>query len=97
MILSFLVFIEQEFDKLAQRQGVFKVETIGDSYMCVTGLPEEQQDHAIRMVKFAAECLDILSFISEELTEKVKFLFDLMHLCMVGRAPLIGLAVLSSL
>jgi cell division protein FtsL len=36
------------FDKITQRRGVFKVETIGDCYMAVTGLPEPQPDHAIR-------------------------------------------------
>mmetsp|Transcript_13610 Transcript_13610/g.39216 ORF Transcript_13610/g.39216 Transcript_13610/m.39216 type:complete len:121 (+) Transcript_13610:186-548(+) len=33
-----------------------KVETIGDCYVAVTGLPEPQEDHALRMVKFANEC-----------------------------------------
>jgi hypothetical protein len=35
------------FDKIAQRRGVFKVETIGDCYLAATGLPKPQPDHAI--------------------------------------------------
>jgi len=45
------------FDNIARKWGVFKVETIGDCYVAVTGLPDPQPDHAIRMTKFARECL----------------------------------------
>ncbi len=45
------------FDEIAARLRVFKVETIGDCYVAVTGLPVAQPDHAIRMVRFALGCL----------------------------------------
>mmetsp|Transcript_27427 Transcript_27427/g.65843 ORF Transcript_27427/g.65843 Transcript_27427/m.65843 type:complete len:1348 (+) Transcript_27427:241-4284(+) len=44
------------FDQIALRRGVFKVETIGDSYVAVAGLPEPRPDHAIVMAKFARDC-----------------------------------------
>lgn len=44
------------FDKIADRRGVFKVETIGDCYMAVTGLPTPKRDHAVNMVRFARDC-----------------------------------------
>jgi class 3 adenylate cyclase len=31
-------------------------QTIGDSYVAVTGLPDPRKDHAVVMVKFARDC-----------------------------------------
>jgi hypothetical protein len=45
------------YDKVAMRRGVFKVETIGDAYLAVVGLPEPRDDHAVVMSKFARDCL----------------------------------------
>lgn len=43
------------FDEIAAKRGVFKVETIGDSYVAVTGLPDPRKDHAVVMAKFARD------------------------------------------
>jgi class 3 adenylate cyclase len=48
------------FDQIAQKRGVFKVETIGDCYVAVTGVPVPQDDHAVVMVKFARDMLETL-------------------------------------
>jgi len=42
-----------QFDSVAAEMGVEKVKTIGDAYWAVVGLPEENLDHAIVMVRFA--------------------------------------------
>jgi class 3 adenylate cyclase len=55
-VFDLLQTIYQAFDSVAQRRRVFKVETIGDCYVAVTGLPDPQPDHAIIMAKFAADC-----------------------------------------
>ncbi len=49
--------VYQAFDKIAAQFGVFKIETIGDCYVAVAGLPVFQPDHAVRVVKFAYECV----------------------------------------
>lgn len=41
------------FDELARLHKVYKVETIGDSYMAVTNLTEDQPDHVKRIAEFA--------------------------------------------
>ena len=66
-VFMLLETIYGAFDAIAARRGVFKVETIGDSYLCVTGLPEPRKDHAIVMAKFARDCLKKFHFICDQL------------------------------
>lgn len=39
------------FDEIVAANGLEKIKTIGDAYMCAGGLPEEVKDHAERTVK----------------------------------------------
>eukprot|EP00977_Amphora_coffeiformis_P013348 scaffold3471_cov175-Amphora_coffeaeformis.AAC.22 len=57
LIFILLETIYQEFDKMARNRGVFKVETVGDCYVAVAGLPHPRKDHAIAMARF---CHDIM-------------------------------------
>eukprot|EP00980_Cylindrotheca_fusiformis_P005913 scaffold1246_cov134-Cylindrotheca_fusiformis.AAC.5 len=45
------------FDKNAYRRSVFKVETVGDCYVAVAGLPEPDKDHAMAVCRFARDCV----------------------------------------
>jgi class 3 adenylate cyclase len=45
------------FDDIARKRRVFKVETIGDCYVAVTGVPEPQKEHAVIMCRFARDIL----------------------------------------
>lgn len=55
------------FDDIANRRKVFKVETIGDCYLAVCGLPTPRKDHAIAMVKFASDCLIKMKSLAQSL------------------------------
>ena len=55
-VFTLLETVYQAFDELAKRRGVFKVETVGDCYVAVTGLPESRKDHALVMARFAKDC-----------------------------------------
>jgi Adenylate and Guanylate cyclase catalytic domain len=55
------------FDQLAKRRKVFKVETIGDCYLAVAGLPEVQPQHALIMARFAWDCRCAMIVVTREL------------------------------
>ena len=55
------------FDVLAKRRRVFKVETVGDCYVAVVGLPDPRKNHAAVMAQFASSCLEKMSAVMNEL------------------------------
>jgi class 3 adenylate cyclase len=71
LIFSLLQNIFFAFDKLAEKYGIFKVDTIGDCYVAVTGFPEPQDDHAVRMAKFARDCLAKVPEITKRLEQRL--------------------------
>ncbi len=60
-VFILLETIYHSFDKIAKQRKVFKVETIGDCYVGVCGLPDPNQDHAIVMARFSIDCLRKMS------------------------------------
>jgi len=66
-VFQLLETIYHTFDIIAQRLAVFKVETIGDCYVAVTGLPVDNKDHAVVMARFAYECLLQMSQMTRDL------------------------------
>ena len=66
-VFILLQTVYQSFDLIAKKRRVFKVETIGDSYIAVTGLPEPQIKHASIMARFAWECLIRIGEVTKEL------------------------------
>jgi len=49
-VFTLLETLYKAFDEIARRRRVFKVETVGDCYVAVTGLPNPRKDHAVAMV-----------------------------------------------
>lgn len=45
------------FDSLAEKHGVFKLETIGDAWVGVTNLTRPQADHAARIARFSVDAV----------------------------------------
>jgi Adenylate and Guanylate cyclase catalytic domain len=54
-VFTLLETLYRAFDEVAKNRRVFKVETIGDCYVAVSGLPEQQPMHAVIMARFTRE------------------------------------------
>lgn len=66
-VFALLEAVYKTFDELANRRQVFKVETVGDCYVAVTGLPESRRDHAIAMARFARDCIVHMRVMTKQL------------------------------
>jgi|688.fasta_scaffold93570_5 class 3 adenylate cyclase len=58
------------FDEIITRHGLEKIKTIGDAYLAVSGLPHEENEHALKVVKAAQE---LISFTEKRKKEGGKF------------------------
>ncbi|CAB9515699.1 Receptor-type guanylate cyclase gcy [Seminavis robusta] len=70
-VFTLLQTVYGEFDCIAKRRKVFKVETIGDCYVAVAGLPNPQPNHAVIMARFSNECRKKLEVLVRKLELKL--------------------------
>jgi Adenylate and Guanylate cyclase catalytic domain len=66
-VFHLLETLYASFDDIAKKRRVFKVETIGDSYVAIVGLPTARQHHAVVMARFASDCRDKMREVAAEL------------------------------
>ncbi len=65
------------FDKIIQKHGIEKIKTIGDSYMCVGGLPAANKTHSEDTVKAALEIRDFMANHNKEKLAKGELPFEI--------------------
>ncbi len=58
-----------EFDLIVERNGLNRIKTIGDAYMCAAGLPDHDPSHAENAVKTALEMRDYVEKFNASLPE----------------------------
>jgi class 3 adenylate cyclase len=65
------------FDKIIKEFGIEKIKTIGDSYMCASGLPDPDPNHAVNMVAAAIRIKRFMEEAYEERSRKHGVAFQL--------------------
>ncbi|HER40009.1 MAG TPA: tetratricopeptide repeat protein [Salinimicrobium catena] len=53
-------FYFSEFDRIVEKYSLEKIKTVGDAYMCASGVPFPSNDHAERIVAAACEMIDFV-------------------------------------
>jgi class 3 adenylate cyclase len=66
-VFQLLEALYSAFDEVGKKLGIFKVETIGDCYVAVVGLPTPRPAHAVVMCRFAHEIHKCISSLTKEL------------------------------
>jgi Adenylate and Guanylate cyclase catalytic domain len=66
-VFTLLEALFRQYDILAKRRRIFKVETIGDCYVAVAGVPHPRSDHAMAMARFARDCILSMNVLCKKL------------------------------
>jgi class 3 adenylate cyclase len=61
MLVKSISFYFSEFDHIIEKNGLEKIKTIGDAYMCAGGLPFPDKDHAKKIIRAAQEMIDFVT------------------------------------
>ncbi|KAG8234469.1 hypothetical protein J437_LFUL015111 [Ladona fulva] len=67
-VVSMLNAMYSIFDKLTERNKVYKVETIGDAYMVVSGAPEKEENHAEKVCAMALDMVEAITDLKDPST-----------------------------
>jgi Adenylate and Guanylate cyclase catalytic domain len=66
-VFTLLETLFRQYDDIAKRRRIFKVETIGDCYVAICGVPHPRSDHAVAMARFARDCVHTMYDLSKKL------------------------------
>ena len=64
------------FDLIAEQHGIEKIKTIGDAYLCVSGLPVAVKDHAEKMIIAARDFISAVHKLKQDRVQQGKHAFD---------------------
>jgi class 3 adenylate cyclase len=65
------------FDEIVASHGIEKIKTIGDAYLCASGIPSYTPDHAVRAVKAALEIQEWMQKKEQEMSAVSRKFFKL--------------------
>ncbi len=65
-LVQSLDFYFVRFDEIIDKYGLEKIKTVGDAYMCASGLPFPVSDHAERVVNAALEMRDLVDAVKAD-------------------------------
>ncbi|MFT6320975.1 MAG: class 3 adenylate cyclase [Granulosicoccus sp.] len=71
-----LDFHFKAFDEIIEKYSIEKIKTIGDAYMCVSGLPEKNPNNAVEIINAALEIQAYLEELKKEKSEKGEPYFE---------------------
>lgn len=75
-LVSQLDFHFKAFDKIIEKYSIEKIKTIGDAYMCVSGLPEKNPNNALEIIDAALEIQAYLEGLKKEKSKKGEPYFE---------------------
>ena len=76
------------FDRIVEKYGLEKIKTIGDSYMCVSGLPSAMENHAEVLTKAALDMQEFMKGFNR--TKRVQNLPELKVRMGINTGPVIA-------
>lgn len=76
-VVSEIHYCYTAFDNITSKYGIEKIKTIGDSYMCVGGLPVTNTTHAVDTLKAALEIRDFMAAEKKRREAEGKTYFEL--------------------
>lgn len=59
-LVECLDYIFSQFDLVMESHNLEKIKTIGDAYMCASGIPKENKFHAINIVNAGLELIEVI-------------------------------------